>query len=1338
MRRFALTSGFVLLALVLSLMSTKAQEQKFARKITESPEDLMSSMGHLAAAKARAREFLKTKVGKTRHALTVPNIDDDVEPPDDSIVCDDDGCEVGGEDTGPGSTQSEVAIAMDPTGAHVVVAFNDFRGFNSNPLSISGFAYSDDGGLHWTDGGQLPAPTNGNIGTAKLPQVSGDPDVKNVGGCNFIYSSIMVKGIGVGTSGNTFAGSAQTMSIHRSVDCGHTWTGPFEVTAASNPHGALSGSNARDAADKELIDVDPDTGRVIMTWTNFSSSALTGIPAGVEIRSTYSDDITTGNPPTWSPGVVLNSGSSTFDTGSVPRFARNGSANVYVAWSASSLSAFTGNTFVARSTDNGVTWGPPIALNGAQFFVIDFILGNDRVHSFPGMAVGPEGNVYVAYASNNNRDGSDIAFHRSTNGGVSFSPAVLLNARPGLDRSQWFPYVTADPTTGRVYVTYYTQVGNSGDLTASAFIFSDDGGVTWSRQSQLTSPGCVGIQTDPLDCRPFHAGYGNDTSQPNLGDYIGATTFSGDLFAVWAGTTRLTSFVDGQPDSSFTTPDFYVNRVNSAKAALALAGGGFTFTDSGGNGFVDAGDRIALKVNISNFVTNAISSPTTYSGITGTLTTSTPGVTIVTGTAPYPNIAPGASATNVSDFIYSVSPSFVPGTRIEFALNISSAQGSNSVMFTQNTGTPVGTTIFSQNFNGVSAGALPTAWTTIHAGGANTVPWTTSDTFCGTTSNALFHANANDGVGGTGNPTRFERVASPNIAIPSVSEFVTIDMDVCYDTEDDPNFNVLAYDGMDLRITDFTTGHFARAEFVEAFAEFFTTGSANHYPKHNPRSSSSAYLQDMSLWAGDSQGFKHVFLRIPGMQGTTVQLRPDYTQDSSGICSDVRPGHTCGVMIDNIVVRSVVTKSDELSSISLTPVLGSPGVFNGVVASQPIAGGSGIVVNLTGSVSTGNVSISPASVTIPAGSQTSPGFTVTLSSPDALGSVTATGPSNARSASITGTTIGATAGQYSDGVTFTAAVSPNVVSGQTASGNVTFMVNGTAVGSSPINSAGLAVLPYTIALGQGSYSTVAIFSSTNPLFGGSLGANTLTVSRENAVVTAVASNASTVQVTSPGGTANFALSATVQELPDGSLGDIANGAPVTFNLLPLGPGSAISRTAVSSGGGVGGTATAKATFSNVPVNVYEVQIQVDGNFYTGSSSAVIAVFDPSLGFVTGGGTIVRDDVKANFGLNFKYLKNGNAQGQMVYIEHRATGDVVVKSNAIESLSIVGNQAIIIGKANVNDAGNHRFRAIVIDAGEPGKQDQFGLQITTANGTVVPGLTFNPIPLAGGNVQVPQP
>ena len=101
----------------------------------------------------------------------------------------------------------------------------------------------------------------------------------------------------------------------------------------------------------------------------------------------------------------------------------------------------------------------------------------------------------------------------------------------------------------------------------------------------------------------------------------------------------------------------------------------------------------------------------------------------------------------------------------------------------------------------------------------------------------------------------------------------------------------------------FTTGHIARSVLIDAFESKFTTDDAQGYPKHFPRGRA-PYFEDMSAWSGDSGGVKHVKVRLPGMAGTSIQMRWEYTQDSGGICSDVRPGHSCGVLLDNIVMRS--------------------------------------------------------------------------------------------------------------------------------------------------------------------------------------------------------------------------------------------------------------------------------------------------------------------------------------------------------------------------------------------------------------------------------------------------
>lgn len=333
----------------------------------------------------------------------------------------------------------------------------------------------------------------------------------------------------------------------------------------------------------------------------------------------------------------------------------------------------------------------------------------------------------------------------------------------------------------------------------------------------------------------------------------------------------------------------------------------------------------------------------------------------------------------------------------------------------------------------------------------------------------------------------------------------------------------------------------------------------------------------------------------------------------------------------------------------------------------------------------------------------------------------------------TTTTVSASAGQYSDQTMLKATIDADCPD---AVGSLEFKVNGVSAGSVAVNGSGMYSLPYTITNAPGNHTITANFVSSNPFYQDSNGSNTLTVSQENAAVSFPNSNPYSVKVNTAGGTAGpITICANITEVADGSAGDISN-ATASFSFSPVAGGSSPTPGAVTySGGGVGGTRTACTTVSNVRVDVYDVEVTVN-NYYTGSGNTVLAVYDPSLGFVTGGGTIINNGNVANFGINIKYLKNGKPQGSLLYMEHRPDGNVKVKSNALDSMSIVNKTAVILTKATVNGVGNHQVRMTVVDNGEPGSSDRLGLQVTNPGGSVIADLTFGLTTLRGGNIQVP--
>jgi uncharacterized repeat protein (TIGR01451 family) len=239
---------------------------------------------------------------------------------------------------------------------------------------------------------------------------------------------------------------------------------------------------------------------------------------------------------------------------------------------------------------------------------------------------------------------------------------------------------------------------------------------------------------------------------------------------------------------------------------------------------------------------------------------------------------------------------------------------------------------------------------------------------------------------------------------------------------------------------------------------------------------------------------------------------------------------------------------------------------------------------------------------------------------------------------------------------------------------------------------------------------------------------------------------------------------TIPDLPaDNNLPGDVSKAIVTMNLVPIGPGNTEPGTCTPDTSNVSGNAytdelLVTCAFNDIPVNTYLVEVNVVGDYYIGYGEDVLVVFDPSLGFTTGGGWFYwpGTEDKTSFGYTMKYNKNGKrVKGNLLVIRHMADGSFYrLKSNALNGLAIGtlanvdGGWASFTGKATymepdwLEPAGNHRFIVYVEDHGQPGAgNDRFWIQIENNNGDPVtlsmdqPAVD-NSVPLEGGNIIVP--
>jgi hypothetical protein len=292
-------------------------------------------------------------------------------------------------------------------------------------------------------------------------------------------------------------------------------------------------------------------GHWVAVWQ--SDENLNGIGTDTDILVARSTD----NGATWTSAAALNTNAVTDErVDTAPKIASDGQGHWIAVWQ--SLKhvglAVARDIHMARSTDNGASWTPPVPLNAKA--------GLDTgANTSPHIATDRHGRWVVVWESENDIDGSgmdgDINVTRSDDNGETWTRPVLLNnnatSDSGVDSE---PRIATDDQSHWIAVWQSNEdlngIGTVSDILAAR---RSDNGVTWSDPFPLTSNAAsdTGQDTDP-DVAMDENGIAIViwASDENLG---GATGTEGDIFvarsadhgATWSDPAPLNTDAAGDP-----------------------------------------------------------------------------------------------------------------------------------------------------------------------------------------------------------------------------------------------------------------------------------------------------------------------------------------------------------------------------------------------------------------------------------------------------------------------------------------------------------------------------------------------------------------------------------------------------------------------------------------------------------------------------------------------------------------------------------------------------------------------------------------------------------------------
>jgi len=319
----------------------------------------------------------------------------------------------------------------------------------------------------WT----APAPLNTNAGTDLRDDWDAQVATDSEGHWVAVWDSRDSLDETIGTDGDIL--------VARSTDNGASWTAPV----------ALNTNAATDAGYDwdPRVTTDGEGNWLVVWWSHDTLGGTIGPDDDILVSRS------TDNGVIWTPPVALNTNAAT-DSGDDwrPQLTTDGEGIWVTVWNSDDdLGGTIGgdhDILVSRSTDNGVTWTPPAALNTNA----PTDSGDDvRVQ----LTTDGGGNWLAVWRSDDSLSGTigtdyDVLVSRSTDDGASWTPPVALNTNASTDSgSDYQPQVTTD--RGGIWVAAWWSneplggtIGTDYDILFSR---STDNGATWTPPAPLNT-----------------------------------------------------------------------------------------------------------------------------------------------------------------------------------------------------------------------------------------------------------------------------------------------------------------------------------------------------------------------------------------------------------------------------------------------------------------------------------------------------------------------------------------------------------------------------------------------------------------------------------------------------------------------------------------------------------------------------------------------------------------------------------------------------------------------------------------------------------------------------------